>query len=242
MIKEFYETNLTWNDRISSIIGKSHSSMDNLILERTPKLSFNEDGKINIDIMYPPEGELREDSSPYDEYYECIKATFSLDEISNFCDIGCATGHLVYNMSNDADSCGIEYFQYHKDHSNAIIRDSINIFDIRDPYEGELKFDLVNCTEVAEHVDPKYLHVFLDNLKNITGKYLILTWSNSYPPHADAPPQHVSPLPPDDVIKIMNEWGFELDSEKTSKFLSESNKYSKFYFWWRESLSVWVKS
>ena len=79
MIKEFYETNLTWNDKISSIIGKSHSSMDDLILERTPKLSFNEDGKINIDIMYPPEGELREDASPYNEYYECIKATFSLD-------------------------------------------------------------------------------------------------------------------------------------------------------------------
>ena len=100
----------------------------------------------------------------------------------------------------------------------------------------------MNCTEVAEHVDPKYLHVFLDNLKNLTSKYLILTWSSTYPPHADAPPQHVSPLPPDDVIKIMNEWGFKLDSEKTSKFLSESNKYSNFYFWWRESLSVWVKS
>ena len=60
MITEFYETNLTWNDRISSIIGKNHSKIDSIILERSPKLSFNSDGKINIDIMYPPENEIRE--------------------------------------------------------------------------------------------------------------------------------------------------------------------------------------
>lgn len=240
MSTEFYETNLTWNDRISSIIGKNHSKIDSIILERSPKLSFNSDGKINIDIMYPPENEIREDSSPYDEYYQCITNTFDLSKIETFCDIGCATGHLVYNMVNDTDSCGIEYFQYHKDHADPFIKDSINIFDIRDVYEGDVKFDLVNCTEVAEHVDPKYLHVFLDNLRRITGKYLILTWSSTYPPQ-DAPPQHVSPLPSDDVIKIMNEWGFELDHEKSSKFLSESNKYSNFYFWWRESLNVWKK-
>jgi len=49
MITEFYETNLTWNDRISSIIGKNHSKIDSIILERSPKLSFNSDGKINIE-------------------------------------------------------------------------------------------------------------------------------------------------------------------------------------------------
>ena len=45
------QTNLTWNDRISSIIGKSHSSIDNIILERTPKLSFNEDGKFILIVL-----------------------------------------------------------------------------------------------------------------------------------------------------------------------------------------------
>jgi len=51
----------------------------------------------------------------------------------------------------------------------------------------------------------------------------------------------VSPLPKDDVEKLMNEWGFQMDIEKTNKFLSESTKYNNFYFWWRESLSIWVK-
>ena len=80
--------------------------------------------------------------------------------------------------------------------------------------------------------------MFLDNLKKLTGKYLILTWSSTYPP-ADAPPQHISPLYPQDVEKLMNAWGFELDQDKTDKFLNESRAYNKFYFWWRESLTIW---
>lgn len=238
IIEQFYEHFLSWNDRISSVIEKHHSIIDPNILERNPRLSFKDDGKVDIDIMYPPELELREDSSPYDEFYKCILSTFNMDEIESFCDIGCSTGHLVCNMLNYTNACGIEYFQYQRDNADEQIRECINIVDIRDPFEDGLKFDLVNCTEVAEHVDPKYLDVFLDNLKKLTGKYLILTWSSTYPP-ADAPPQHISPLSKHDVNKLMNAWGFELDQEKTDKFLSESNKYSKFYFWWRESLTIW---
>lgn len=238
MIEEFYQQNLSWNERISSVIEKSYSHLDPHILERSPQLFFNNDGKIDIDRMYPPELELREDSSPYDEYYQCIKATFNLDEIETFCDIGCSTGHLVSNMLNYTDACGVEYFQYQKDNANESIKECINVFDIRDPVEQNIKFDLVNCTEVAEHIDPKYLDIFLDNLKKLTGKYLILTWSGTYPP-ADAPPQHVSPLYPQEVQRLMNAWGFELDSEKTDTFLKASLSYRNFYFWWRESLTIW---
>ena len=238
MIEEFYQQNLSWNERISDVIGKTHSVLDPYILERNPPLAFKEDGKIDIDIMYPPELELREDSSPYDEFYKCILSTFNMDEIDTFCDIGCSTGHLVYNMLDCADACGIEYFEYQKENADDEVKECINIFDIRDRFEEDLKFDLVNCTEVAEHVDPKYLDIFLDNLKNMTGKYLILTWSSTYPPQ-DAPPQHISPLPTYDVEKLMNAWGFELDREKTDAFLRQSYSYKKFYFWWRESLTIW---
>lgn len=238
MIKEFFEENLSWSDRITSVIDKPHSHLDQHILQREPSLSFSDNGKIDIDKMYQVQHEVREDSSPYYEYYKCLKATFDMNEITTFCDVGCSTGHLVYNMLNDTAACGVEYFEYQKENASEEIRECINIHDIRDPLEDEVKFDLVNCTEVAEHVDPKFLDVFLDNLKKLTGKYLVLTWSSTYPP-ADAPPQHVSPLYSQDVEKLMNAWGFELDQEKTDKFLNESNRYSKFYFWWRESLTIW---
>lgn len=238
MIEEFYEHFLCWNERISSIIERKHSVIDPHILERNPRLDFKDNGKIDIDRMYHPKDEIRENSSPYDAYYQCIKETFNLDEIETFCDIGCSTGHLVSNMLNYTDVCGVEYFQYQKDNADESIRECINVFDIRDPIEEDIKFDLVNCTEVSEHIDPKYLDTFLDNLKKLTGKYLILTWSGTYPP-ADAPPQHVSPLYPYEVQRLMDAWGFELDSEKTDTFLKASLSYRNFYFWWRESLTIW---
>ena len=239
MIENFYKENLSWNERISSVIGKQHSHIDDLILNRNPQLSFTEEGKIDLDKIYLSYEEVRRDSSPYDEYYQCLKSTFSLSEIGSFCDVGCATGHLVYNMLNECDSCGIENFQYHKDNADEHVKDCINIFDIRDKIEEETKFDLVNCTEVAEHVDPKFLDIFLDNLKKISGKYLILTWSSVYPESLDAPPQHVSCLYFEDVKKLMEFWGFEIDREKTDKFLKETYKYKNFYGHWRESLTIW---
>lgn len=240
MIKEFYKNNLSWNKRISSVIGKDHSFLDQHILNRNPPLSFTDGGKINIELMYPPSMEVRENSYPYDDFFKCIKKTFDLSTINTFCDVGCSTGYLVRNMLPYADSCGIEYFEYQKESADEIVQDCINIFDIRDPIEEDVQFDLVSCTEVAEHVDPKYLDVFLDNIQKLCKKHLILTWSSTYPPEC-APPQHVSPLESGDVIKLMEAWGFKLDLNKTQIFLNESLKYTDFYFWWRESLSIWEK-
>lgn len=237
---EFYEKNLSWNERISSLINKRHSEIDSSVLTRTPFLEFTDEGKIDIDKMYPPSLEIRTDDSPYYEYYQCIKKAFNLKSIETFCDIGCATGHLIEILSeyNSISVAGVEYFEYQKENANESIRECINVLDIRDPLDIDIKFDIVNCTEVAEHIDPKYLDVFLDNLKKITGKYLIFSWSNTYPP-ADAPPQHVSPLPPKDVMKLMTNWGFELNLEKTRVFNQESLKYNNYYPWWRESLTIW---
>lgn len=240
MIEEFYKSKLVWDDRISSIINKKHSNIDPYILEREPKLSFTEDGKIDIDIMYPPSLEIRTSDSPYYEYYQCIKKVFNLSEVDSFCDVGCSTGHLIDFIStyNSVDVAGIEYFQYQKDNASSTIQECVNILDIRDPFDIDTKFDIVNCTEVAEHVDPKYLHVFLDNIKKITGKYLILSWSDSYPP-PDAPPQHVSPLPLSDVKLIMESWGFEYLSDETNLFNSEAKQYNNYYPWWKDNITIW---
>lgn len=240
MIEEFYNNNLSWNERISSIIDKKHSDIDPHILKREPKLSFTEEGKIDIDVMYPPSLEIRTNDSPYYEYYQCVKKVFDLDDVDSFCDVGCSTGHLIDFIStyNSIDIAGIEYFQYQKENAASSVQECINILDIRDPLDIDFKFDLVNCTEVAEHVDPKYLDVFLDNLKKIVGEYLIFSWSDSYPP-SDAPPQHVSPLPLSDVKSIMESWGFEYDSEKTNLFNLTAKQYNNYYPWWKDNITIW---
>lgn len=238
-LENFYKEKLSWDNSITNILGKKHSCIDEMILDRTPKLEFLENGKIDIEKLYKKDSEVRTDSEPYNEYYQCILNTFLNCEINSFCDIGCSTGHLVNNMLNKCDSCGIDYFQYQKDNAAESVKECINILDIRDPIDIGVKFDLVNCTEVAEHIDPKFIHIFLDNLKKITGKYLILTWSSSYPPNLEGPPQHVSPLDSVDVKLLIEGWGFKYDEKMTNKFIETSSKYSNFYYWWRESLTIW---
>ncbi|NVM37127.1 MAG: class I SAM-dependent methyltransferase [Candidatus Lokiarchaeota archaeon] len=238
-IENFYKEYLSWDKSITDILGKSHSTPDRMILDRTPKLEFLKDGKIDIEKLYREESEVRSDEEPYNEYYQCILQTFQNDKINTFCDVGCSTGHLVSNMLSYCDSCGIEYFNYQKDNANEQVKECINILDIRDPIDMDIKFDLVNCTEVAEHVDPKCIHTFLDNIKKITGKYLILTWSSTYPPNVEGPPQHVTPLEFDEVCLLMENWGFTLDKEMTDRFLNKSKQCYNFYYWWRESLSIW---
>jgi hypothetical protein len=236
----FFDQKLSWNERISNVIGKKHSHIDEHILSRKPQISFLDNGKIDIDKMYAEEIQTSSTSRPYDDYYNCLLETFDdeICEIGTFCDVGCSTGWLVRNMITYADSYGIEYFQFQKEHADPSIMDKILIADIRDPLNLNRKFDLVNCTEVAEHIDPSSLDIFLDNIRKISGKYLTLSWSNSYAP-PDAPPQHVSPLFAEDVHKIMSSWGYEYQHQKTQKFLSVSQKYNNFYYWWRDGYSIW---
>ena len=52
MIENFYKENLCWNERISKVIEKQHSHIDDLILKRNPQLSFTKDGKIDLDKIY----------------------------------------------------------------------------------------------------------------------------------------------------------------------------------------------
>jgi len=87
MIENFYKENLCWNERISKVIEKQHSHIDDLILKRNPQLSFTKDGKIDLNKIYFSREEVRIDSSPYDDYYQCLKSTFSLNEIYSFCDV-----------------------------------------------------------------------------------------------------------------------------------------------------------
>ena len=77
MIEQFYKEKLTWNEKISSVIGKDHSHIDELILDRNPQLSFTEDGKIDLNKIYASYEEIRLDPSPYNEYYQCLKNAFS---------------------------------------------------------------------------------------------------------------------------------------------------------------------
>ena len=73
--------------------------------------------KVDITTRYNEEQEVRTDTKPYLDYAKCIINTFPMEQIKSFCDIGCATGHLLYSLkqyNSSLDIRGYEYFEYHK--------------------------------------------------------------------------------------------------------------------------------
>ena len=201
--------------------------------------------KININERYFEKEEVRTNSKPYDAYYDCLNSTFDLNNTNSFCDIGCATGLLMKKINENNKSInllGVDYFQWHKDSSRDLIKDSIIIHDLRDALPISEKYDIVNCTETGEHIDKAFQDDFIENLKSICGKYLIISWSDTGGENDrknDTHIQHLNPMSSGSVNELLIKHGFKKNNELTEKFIKESNKNSNFNFWWRKSLGVW---
>jgi len=203
--------------------------------------------KIDINDRYPSDGEVRTDKKPYFDYYQCLKSTFN-NNIKSFCDIGCATGHILFFLKQQNPECivkGYEYFDYHKtsEHCESSIRDNIEIYDIRDPLPDNIeKYDIVNCSEVGEHIDPLYADILIENAKKLSNKYIIFTWSShggDLEPHCDPLHQHLNPLKRVDYINLMKKHNLKENLALTNAFLKYSKNMKDFYFWWRESFVIW---
>lgn len=200
--------------------------------------------KVNIENIYIPEEEIRTNPAPYVAFYRTLSGVFDFDKVKSFCDVGCATGWLIHEIKKNhphVDVVGYEYFQYHKDNAADLIRENINICDMRDDLEEPSRADIVLCTEVGEHIDPAYTASFLENLKKLTNKYLIMSWSDTGGEHDranDPHHQHLNPLKFDEFRAMMEEQGFYLLENQTAKLLEASN-VPGFHDWWRKSLSIW---
>jgi len=200
--------------------------------------------KIDIENRYLQEEEVRKDTKPYKAFFNMLNQTFDLTKIKSFCDVGCATGHLMWEMKNNNSNielCGYEFFEYHKDAAKEEVKNFINIVDLRDELEINKKYDLVVCTEVGEHIDKNFTETFLKNLKNLTGDFLVMSWSDTggeFDLKKDPHHQHLNPLKHKDFITMMKNNGF-LHLEQETKKLLKASYQPNFYHWWRKSLTIW---
>ena len=104
------------------------------------------------------------------------------------------------------------------------------------------KYDIVNCSEVGEHIDPLYADILIENAKKLSNKYIIFTWSShggDLEPHCDPLHQHLNPLKRIDYINLMKKHNLKENLALTNAFLKYSNNMKDFYFWWRESFVIW---
>jgi cyclopropane fatty-acyl-phospholipid synthase-like methyltransferase len=206
--------------------------------------------KVNINERYLEESETNRDDDPYQDFYEVLESVFNMQNVKSFMDVGCADGNLikiVHGQNPDMDIAGIEYFDYHKKYADLKIVDKMKILDIRDDLPSDLlnkNFDIVVCTEIGEHIDPAYTTAFLENIKKLVGKYLIMTWSRhggEKERHKDPHHQHLNPLEFDQFMKVMSDHGFLYDQNLTIASHHHIESKKSFHFWWKESFTVWQK-
>jgi len=207
--------------------------------------------KIDITSRYPEEDECGREARQYINFCNCLDTLVSIANIESLCDVGCSDGHLlaeVRKRNPSASLLGIEYFDYHLKYAPENIRDDIKICDIRDDLSDSIpdKFQVVICTEVGEHIEAEYANQMLQNIKNMMSldSTLVMTWSQHgglAEPHKDPLHQHLNPLSFEDFAALMQENELYLDVE-ASNVLRRSTigyKHIEFFFWWKESLSVW---
>jgi hypothetical protein len=200
--------------------------------------------RVNIDERYVPIEEIRSDEAPYIAYFECLDHIFNLDSVDGVCDVGCATGLLIKRIKENYPSQtvrGIEYFGWQKESANPLIKDCIVLADMRDSLWLTAMYDIVNCTEVGEHIDPEFCPVLMHNLRKLCRKYLIMTWSRNggildkeHDPHC----QHLNPLPYVEYVHTVKEAGFTKNESLTKAFIEEAKLHTDFKSWWLDSLVV----
>jgi SAM-dependent methyltransferase len=245
-VKKYTSDNLYYSLKVAKILRRLNPRPDKYLTKRHPSLTWTTAQGIRLvalDATYSPEGEIRIDDRPYEALFNSLVPLIEFAKPASILEIGCTSGNLLNHISRNYSNIflkGVEIFEFLRAATPAYLRENIYILDLRFPLKEELKSDLVICLEVAEHIDPTRLDVFLDSISTVTSKYLVMSWSDSYPP-PDAPPQHLAPLTRNQYKRIMKNWGFIENRKLTRACLESSNREEFFHHWWRKSLIVWEK-
>lgn len=214
--------------------------------------------KINIDERYFEHEEFSSNhKSNQNNYFNALKETFynEWSSLNSFIDVGCRQGYLMdyfYQDNSNRIIQGIDYFTWGKKlwDKNHWMQESYQQHDLRDTLRNtewfniinkNKLFDLVNCTEVGEHIDPDYCDVFLDNLAGITNKYLIISWSPDSIENGASDPrhQHVNALNKEDFYSKMNEFNFIINNKLTDELVKNCKKYYAPSWYVSNAISIW---
>lgn len=190
------------------------------------------------------EKEYTRSIGPYKVYLEAIEAVFDLSIVESFADLGCSNGRLMESIHRKyptIDLMGLEYFEWAKTHADPTIKEHIYIADLGKPYTYSKQYDIVNCSEVGEHLEPEAEETFIDNVTRASKDIIILTWSNAA---SDTNGQHVNPRPRGYVQSKLLSRGFGYWEEATQK-IQDSLRISLEgigHTWWPDNIMVFKKN
>lgn len=197
--------------------------------------------KPEIEALYFEHEYATRASSPYRAYLRALERVFDLGAIDSFCDAGCSTGGLLSALRQRYSRIslkGIDYFDWAVKHADTSIVCDIEIADLSTPYNAGQQFDIVNCTEVGEHLPPEAESIFIDNLVRMSRDILVLGWSEE---KLEGGHQHLNPRAMNYIRGEVVARGFDVWQEVTEdlrNFLRLEVKYGA-YDWWVKPLTVY---
>lgn len=106
----------------------------------------------------------------------------------------------------------------------------VTFLDLTVPQYDLPIFDWILCLEVAEHIPPQFEDIFLDNIVRHARKGVVLSWAKLMQEGLE----HVNNKNAEDVIKLLREKGFEVDTEASFALKKVST-----FFWFQENVNVY---
>lgn len=126
----------------------------------------------------------------YRAYAQAVYNTFQPNQITSVLDLGCANGYaLEWWQKQEWQIRGAEAAPAAFRYMPSTVRPLVKKQDLRINYQFG-QFDLVNCSEVGEHIEAKYESALLKNIVSSVKRFLVISWSND-----PASAEHVNPRP-----------------------------------------------
>ena len=158
-----------------------------------------------------------------------VESTVALFNPKTVIDIGCGTGSYTREfIARGVDCMGFDGCPLTPEISGGLC----GILDFTYPVDIG-KFDVVFSLEVGEHIPKQYEQIFIDNLCNLTNRYIVLSWALE----GTIWPGHVNCQNNDYVISEFIKRGFIFDDESTKYIRDHVTGWGHFL----SSVMVFVK-
>ncbi len=187
--------------------------------------------------------EYTREMTPYMAYFQGLEDVLDFTITDSFADLGCNNGRLMEALNAKyphIEMIGYDYFEWSKQYAANSIKEFVYVSDLSKPFTFKKQYDIVNCSEVGEHIPKEAEQDFIDNLVNATKDILLLTWSNQKTDHDG---QHLNPRPKGYIIKELEKRGFsywEIESRKL-----RANLYNRLdgigYGWWAKNIMIFKR-
>lgn len=137
------------------------------------------------------------------------KAIMALGTFNSVIELGCASGVVLKALSDiGIDIYGVDFGE--AGCCLTIPADKFLLHDLRTPLQLDKKFDLCLSLETAEHLEPEYADIFVQNMINCSDKIML-----SASPDAHHTGEHLNPQPRSYWIQKFSDKGYSFDKNKT---------------------------